>query len=224
MLKKILILILPILTIISCESYGPDKRVSSQNFDQKESSIVIARMEYGAHFGWRNDVDKNIWYMGTKNNWTQESGIRYESYFVNPGYYYLDRIRFPYPPTTREAAFARGNATLETHHFDEIIVGIFDSNSLHFSGDGWNKKLKAPNFASFETKTNEIVYIGDLIFTVTKNRYWIRGKINLTVEDHFEEAKQYFYEKFPEYRNKKIVKRLTKPGALLSKENVGTFW
>ena len=183
MLKKLLVLILPILTVSSCESYGPDNRLSlMKNFDEKKSSIVIVKMEYGAHFGWRSDAYKNIWYMGSKENWSKESGIRHESYFVKPGYYYLDRIRFPYPPTTHVAAFARGNNTLESHHFNERIVGIFDSNSLHFSGDGWNKKLNAPNFASFETKLSEIVYIGDLIFTVTKNQYWIRGKINLEVD------------------------------------------
>ena len=92
------------------------------------------------------------------------------------------------------------------------------------SVSGWNKSLNAPNFASFETNAGEIVYIGDLNFTFEKQKYWIRGKVNLEVDDHYDDAVKYFYAAHPEFKNKKVIKRLVQPGVLLDNYDAGIFW
>ncbi len=229
MAKKILIMSL-FFTLSCCGGYfnGPDTRLSTVKNFKPNSSIVIIKTEYRANLDWRTDTD-NFLYMGSKGNWHKESGIRYESYLAAPGDYYLNRIWFPYPPSN----ISKNNSENSKRTFvygipDSQNNGIFDSDSnatLKISSKaGWNKKLNAPNFASFETNPGEIVYIGDLFFTFTKQKYWVKGKINLEVEDNYDEAVKYFHSKHPEYKDKPVVKRLVKPGVLLDNYDAGIFW
>ena len=226
MIKKATIITL--LFILSCcGSYinGPDTRLSIIKDFKPTSSIVIIRTEYRAQLDWRTDLD-NFLYIGSKDSWYKESGVRYESYVTAPGYYYLNRIWFPYPPGNIEGRAA--GKSLVYGASDAQIYAKFDSDSnatLKISSKaGWNKKLNAPNFASFETNPGEIVYIGDLFFTFTKQKYWVKGKINLEVKDNYDQAVSYFRTQYPEYKDKPVIKRLAKPGVLLDNYDAGIFW
>ena len=228
MVKKILIVSL--FFILSCCGYfgGSDTRLSTVKNLKPGSSIVIIKTEYRAHLDWRTDTG-NFLYMGSKGNWYKESGIRYESYLTDPGYYYLNRIWFPYPPSNISGNNLENNKKTFVYGIpDSQNNGIFDSDSnatLKISSKaGWNKKLNAPNFASFETNPGEIVYIGDLFFTFTKQKYWVKGKINLEVEDNYDEAVKYFHSQYPEYKDKPVIKRLAQPGVLLDNYDAGIFW
>ena len=143
---------------------------------------------------------------------------QYVYYRARAGKYYLDKVK--------EKQNYSGNVLLLPFKFlaDAGTYGAFVSPNFNTSAFGWNKKLNAPNFTSFETKPGEIVYIGDLYFTFIKQKYWIRGKINFDVQDKYDEAKKYFREQFPEYRNKPIIKRLAQPGVMLDNYDAGIFW
>lgn len=79
-------------------------------------------------------------------------------------------------------------------------------------------------FASFEIKSGEVVYIGDLYFTFTKQRFWIKGKMDLEVKDSYQNAVSYFRSSYPQFKDKTVIKRLAQPGVSLNKHLVGTFW
>jgi hypothetical protein len=81
-----------------------------------------------------------------------------------------------------------------------------------------------PNFASFEAKSGEIVYIGDIRFTFTKQKYWLKGKIDLEIKDKYSDAVKFFVEEYPEFKGKKIIKRLIQSGKLLNDYDAGFFW
>lgn len=144
-----------------------------------------------------------------KNNYKN----KYNFYSINPGYYYLDEIK------------------QQRNHPEYLLLFPLLAYShtglkpnFNTSLSGWNISLKAPNFASFQANIGEIVYIGDLNFTFEKQKYWIRGKIHLEIEDHYSDAVKYFHEEFPEYKNKPVIKRLAQPGVLLDNYDAGIFW
>lgn len=143
---------------------------------------------------------------------------QYVYYKADAGKYYLDKIK--------EMPNYTDNILILPFKFlaDVGTYGAFVKPNFNTSPSGWSEKFNSPNFASFETKSEEIVYIGDLNFTFTKQKYWIRGKINLEIEDNYDEAVKYFKEKFPEYKNKTVIKRLAKPGVLLDDFDAGIFW
>ena len=57
-------------------------------------------------------------------------------------------------------------------------------------------------YASFATNPNEIVYIGDLAFTENGLEYL----------DSYEEAKQWFYKEYPQFKDKPVIKRIATLG------------
>jgi len=230
-MKKVLLLVAFFLTNSCSDGYRKERdfRIINRNFDQKENSIIIvktaANYEHrGKSFdsgftemNWCKDEQNKkcseIFYQNPYSNKKFYSQHNY--YIIDSGSYYLNKIKqernhpeyfvlFPIIAYSGSVGSVRGN--------------------FNTSPSGWNKNLNSPNFASFETNPGEIVYIGDLYFTFTKQKYWIRGKINLEVQDNYKEAVKYFYEKHPEFKNKPVVKRLTKSGVLLDNFDAGIFW
>ncbi len=229
---KIFIILL-LITVQSCsEGYKKERdfRLGIKSFDATKSIVIMkTSASYEKQDG--KAFDSNF----TEMNWCKKEEekkcleIFYQSpyvikkfygqhnyYSINPGYYYLNEIK------------------QQKNHPEHLLLfpfliysGGVDSNlkpNFNNSLSGWNKKLKSPNFASFETNAEEIVYIGDLYFTFTKQKYWIRGKIKLYVEDNYSDAVKYFYEEHPEFKGKKVVKRLVQPGVLLDNYDAGIFW
>ncbi len=137
---------------------------------------------------------------------------QYNYYSVSPGVYYLDRIREKNPSFFTDFVLAAS------------LIAPKPKPNFTTSGSGFNKKTNSTNFASFEIKSGEIVYIGDLHFTITKQKYWVKGKIELEVEDNYDMAVNPFREKSPEFKNKSVIKRLARPGTLLNNFDAGIFW
>ena len=189
-----------------------------------DSSVVILKTNvkrvsfsgavFDANFGkfeWCNKDNGECNKLDIKKLHTNE---QYAFYEVKPGFYYLNDIY-------------QLNRAILPFGFVVSFVGAdmgFFSPSFNLSISGWNKELKAPNFTSFETKPGEIVYIGDINFSFMHQKHWIRGKINLDIQDNYDEAVKYFREKFPEYKNKPVIKRLAQPGILLDDYDAGIFW
>lgn len=201
-----------ILTVINAEYFMyNDKR----RFDSDLNEINWCKHD-------ENNKCKTVLYF---NPYTEKKFYDlYSVYVVDPGFYYLDELK------QSPSHYLRTTLTIPPAFILGAIIGsgagnLFPTEIPNFSSNsGWNKKLNAPNFASFETNPNEIVYIGDLYFTFTKQKYWIKGKINLEVQDHYDEAVKYFRTTYPEYKNKPVIKRLAKPGVLLDNYDAGMFW
>jgi hypothetical protein len=233
-MKKILTLLI-ITFLQSCigDGYQIDRdfRLNVKQFDQNKS-IIITKTNVT-----QKSFDEKVLNTGfTEMNWckydekikckevfylspyTQKKfDDHYHYYLTNAGMYYLDEVK-----------------ELRNHPEYLIILPAFVligggggtpfGPNFNTSKSGWDKKLNAPNFASFEAKPNEIVYIGDLFFTFVHQKYWVKGKINLEVEDNYDEAVKYFHSQHPEYKDKPVVKRLVKPGVLLDNYDAGIFW
>jgi hypothetical protein len=143
---------------------------------------------------------------------------QYVYYNIKPGKYYLNKIK--------EKQNYSDNILLLPFKFfvDAGTYGAFVEPNFNTSPSGWNKKLSMPNFASFEAKSGEIVYIGDIRFTFTKQKYWLKGKIDLEIKDKYSDAVKFFVEEYPEFKGKKIIKRLIQSGKLLNDYDAGFFW
>lgn len=145
------------------------------------------------------------------------------SYVVKPGFYYLDEMN-------QSGGLAKKIALMPVAFVLGSILGpsagsLLDNKvDFYTSKSGWNKKLSVPNFASFKAEAGEIVYIGDLYFTFTTQKYWVDGKVNLEVKDNYDDAVKFFHYKHPEYKDKPVIKRLAKPGILLDNYDAGFFW
>ena len=237
---RILLLFLITIMVQSCSSDGYVKKRDFRLFNncelQNDSAILIVRTTTQSI---STGALKNRYGNGfTEMNWCKQDEEfscnevlyfspyskkktygQYVYYNIKPGKYYLNKIK--------EKQNYSDNILLLPFKFfvDAGTYGTFrNTPNFNTSLSGWNKKLDAPNFASFEAKAGEIVYIGDLYFTFTKQKYWFKGKINLEVEDHYDEAVSYFKNQYPEYKNRPVVKRLTKPGVLLDNYKAGIFW
>jgi hypothetical protein len=227
----------------SSDGYRVDKefRLSKKPYDENNGSILITRAEtksvrydgkvFDRNFNkmnWCRNEEKNrckdVLYFNpyTKLKFRNDSrsDANYDLYSIKSGFYYLDEVE-------------QFRGYLEDWYWLPIIVplGIISfgatvrrEGNFNASPSGWNKKLNAPNFVSFETKPGEVVYIGDLYFTFTRQKYWVKGKINLEIKDNYDEAVKYFREKFPEYKDKPVIKRLAQPGVLLDNYDAGVFW
>ncbi|MCE3254508.1 MAG: hypothetical protein K0R25_2 [Rickettsiaceae bacterium] len=239
-----LIIILFIAVLQSCSSDGyridVDSRLSKKINSESDNVILITRAEtksinYEGKIFDRN-FNKMNWCTGDNkkrckdilyfNPYTKikfrsdyRSDFDYDFYVTKPGYYYLNQVEqlrgyredwYLIPTVILSKFFAYGVPLKNIPNFN--------------SSSGWNKKLDAPNFASFEAKAGEIVYIGDLFFTFTKQKYWMKGKVNLEIEDSYDEAVRYFRAQYPEYKDKPVIKRLAKPGVLLDNYDAGIFW
>ncbi len=232
MLKKLTLALL--LIIQSCSSgynKNRDFRLDVKPFD-KGDSITITKIS-ATYESYKNEAFDTEF---TEMNWCKDEITKkcsdvfylnpysrkkfhsqYSFYSTNPGFYYLNEIKeFNNHPERwlllPIAAFMGGGSAAGIHpNFNNSI-------------SGWNTKLNSSNFVSFEAKPDEIVYIGDLYFTFTKQKYWIRGKINLKIEDRYDEAVAYFRAKYPEYKNRPVIKRLAQPGVLLDNFDAGIFW
>lgn len=236
MINRILSITLLIFSISSCSWNGYSKSRESRlsNTEHKKAnSIVITKTiiklareggklrNFGnPNFGkieWCNIEEtkcKNPFYISPYIY--KEFDSEYNAYSLKAGYYFLNQIK----------QFQNRDIAFFPFFIAASAFGGFVSTNPKFntSLSGWNKELNASNFISFETEDNEIVYIGDLYFTFTKQKYWVRGKINLDVQDNYDEAVKYFREKFPEYKNKPVVKRLAQPGVMLDNYDAGIFW
>jgi hypothetical protein len=236
---RILILFLILIIFQSCSSQAyikkRDFRLSNNHEFHNESSIIIVRI---ASQSVSTGVLKNRYGNGfTEMNWCKENEkfdckeILYFSPFANkktygqylyykiiPGKYYLNKIK--------EKQDYFDNLFLLPFKFlaDIGTYGALKEPNFNTSPSGWNKKLGMPNFASFEARPGEIVYIGDLRFTFTKQKYWLKGKIDLEIEDKYSDAIKYFFEEYPEFRDKKITKRLIRSGVFLNDYDAGFFW
>lgn len=243
-MKKYFLTLILLFLLPSCSSNGyrfdKDFRLSEKN-NNSNNAIIIVKVEtksvdykgrvFDRNFNkmnWcqseKNGECKDILYFNPytkiKFRSDKDSDFDYDIYSVKPGHYYLNEIQQ-----------FRGN--FEDWHLFPITIplgmltfGNSFNKISNFSNtpSGWNKKLNAPNFASFEVKSNEIVYIGNLFFTFTKQRNWRKGKINLEIIDDYEEAVSYFKDKHPEYKNKVVTKLLVQPGILLNNYDGGFFW
>jgi hypothetical protein len=242
MLKKSIILIL-LLSSEACslERYRVDRefRLSKKPNQEIGDAVIVARIDtksvyYDDKVFDRNFIKmnwcrvenkeecKDLLYFNPYNGIKLHNDYDYSFYSTKPGFYYLDDV-----------SQSKGGYLKNWYWLPILIpIGVLSFGSgigksipdFSVSPSGWNKKLKAPNFVSFETKTNEIVYIGDLYFTFTKQKYWFKGKINLEIQDNYDEAVKYFHYKHPEFRNKTVVKRLAQPGVLLDNYDAGFFW
>jgi hypothetical protein len=145
---------------------------------------------------------------------------QYGYYNIKSGKYYLGKIK--------ERPDYTDNLLLLPFKFaiDVFSHGSFAESNFNTSSSNWNKKLNIPNFASFEAKTGEIIYIGDLYFTFTKQKFWMKGKANLEVKDNYNKAVKIFRGKHPEFKNKPIIKKLAKAGYLFENDKYddGIFW
>lgn len=231
-MKRILITALLFLLQSCSDGYRKERdfRLSTKSFDAGQSIIITkTNASYELHNG--KSFDTNF----TEMNWCKNeerkkcSEIFYQSpyvvkkffgqynyYSVSPGDYYLNEIK---QQRNHPEYFAIFPLLIYIGGVGDDIKGNFNN-----SASGWNTKLNSPNFVSFEAKPDEIVYIGDLDFTFTKQHYWIKGKVKLVVQDNYDEALKYFYEAHPEFKNKKVVKRLAQPGVLLNSFDAGIFW
>ena len=236
---RILLLFLTLIIIQSCSSDGyikeRDFRLSNNRELKNDSAILIVRTatqsvstgalksRYGNGFtemNWCREDEKfdcsEILYF---NPYAKKKTYgQYAYYNVKPGKYYLDKIK--------EKPDYSNNILLAPFKFlaDVGTYGALVEPNFNTSPSGWNKKLNTPNFASFEVKSGEIVYIGDVRLTFTKQKYWLKGKIDLEIEDKYSDAAKYFFEEYLEFKGKKIVKRLMKPGVLLNNYDAGFFW
>lgn len=236
---RILLLFLTLIMIQSCSSDGyikeRDFRLSNNRELKNDSAILIVRTatqsvstgalksRYGNGFtemNWCREDEKfdckEILYF---NPYTKKKTYgQYAYYNIKPGKYYLDKIK--------EKPDYSNNILLVPFKFlaDVGTYGALVEPNFNTSPSGWNKKLNTPNFASFEVKPGEIVYIGDIRLTFTKQKYWLKGKIDLEIEDKYSDAAKYFFEEYLEFKGKKIVKRLIKPGVLLNNYDAGFFW
>jgi hypothetical protein len=233
-MKKALLLLLIILQSCSSDGYlkSRDFRLSEGADFQGDSAIILTRSnaqsilsssKYGSGFtemNWCKDEEnkecKEIFYSSPYSK--KKFCDQYTYYKLGAGRYYLDKIK--------EMPNYTDNILLLPFKFlgDVGTYGAFIKPNFNTSPSGWNEKLNSSNFASFETKPGEIVYIGDLYFTFTKQKYWIRGKITLEVQDNYNDAVTYFRVKHPEFKNKPVVKRLVQPGVLLDNFDAGIFW
>lgn len=239
---KKLITILFLTFLQSCsEGYIESHDLRLLNNSQiKDSAIVLTKISaksistgaisnkfgYGfTQMNWCKDDEKkqckeNVYFNPyTRKKINNEFGY----YAINPGKYYLDEIKeqrnhpenfILFPIDLIISALVRHGTTIFTNV----------DNNFNTSLSGWNTKLKAPNFASFEVSAGEIVYIGDLHFTFTKQKYWSKGKIDLEVQDNYDKAVKYFRSSYPEYKDRHVIKRLASPGVFLDNYDAGFFW
>ena len=242
-MKKLIILLF---LIQACSADGYDKsldfRLSNKQSKSSESAIILTMVnaEYfnDGEIKRRFDTDfneinwceyddkvkcKEILYF---NPYTKKKFYDlYNFYVVDPGLYYANQFKQS-PTHNATALFTVPTAFVLAAILGPSAGGFFPVQIPNFTSykSGWNKKLNAPNFASFEAKAREIVYIGDLFFTFTKQQRWIKGKINLEVQDNYDQAVSYFRTQYPEYKDKPVIKRLAKPGVLLDDYDAGIFW
>ena len=152
---------------------------------------------------------------------------RHSFYKLDSGNYYLNQVK-EYRSYTADWYLLPIKIPLDivTGGLIDIATGGAAGFSPNFSTrvSGWNKELNTPNFAYFETKPKEIVYIGDLNFSVTGKKKWVGAKINLEIKDNYKEALTSFRMEHPEFANTPVVKRLAHPGSLLDNFDAGIFW
>lgn len=193
-----------------------------------ENSIIITRINISRKTWSNNYLDANygniIWCKKNQTKQCEDSFSMkidaskkadkpYQIYNINSGFFYLDAIKQIRP------------ALIPVYFIGSILtLTAVNSPSFNTSISGWDKNSDAVNFTSFNTNAGEIVYIGDINFEIAHQKHWIRGKINLEVEDNYADAVKYFYEKHPEFKNKKVIKRLAQPGVLLDNYDAGIFW
>jgi hypothetical protein len=244
MIKKILIITLVFCTqACSSDGYNLDKefRLSKESSMGINDAILITRAETKSvkHDGkvFDRNFNKMNWcrteekkrckdilyfnpYTKIKFRSDNRSDFNYDFYLVKPGSYYLNDIKqfrgyiedwYTLPIVVPVGILTFGATLRKTPNFNT-------------STSGWNRSKNAPNFVSFEINPGEIVYIGDLDFTFTKQKYWFKGKVNLEIQDNYKEAVSYFHSEYPEYKDKPVIKRLAKPGILLDDYSAGTFW
>lgn len=230
-MKKLILFFIAFIQACSSDGYqkNRDSRLITTPFKEGKSIIITrANVSYEAHNGkgFSADFTEMNWCKDEKNKKCDEIFYQspytrkkfhsqYSYYTINPGSYYLEEIK----------ENASRPELWPLLPFVAIIgASPFPDTNYSTSLVGWNNKLNAPNYISFEAKANEITYIGDLYFTVTRQKYWLRGKMNIKVEDNYEQAISFFRKNYPEFRNKKIVKNLAKPGVLLDSFKDGFFW
>ena len=179
-------------------------------------------------FSWCRKDDKN----DCNESFYLEPTKSYQYYVIKPGEYYFDNVEQIRPSLI--APYMLGAVVIGASGIFAIVpilivsaIGGFSAATFdpHFNSslEGWDKKLNAPNYVSFEAKPNEIVYVGDLAFTFVKQKYWVGGKIKVDVIDNYEDAVQSFYINHPEFKGKRVRKNLAKTG-LLPDKSEGTFW
>ena len=201
--------------------YGTAIIITGNNTEFISTGAIASRFDHGfTEMNWCKDEEqKNCKEIFYSSPYTKKKFYGQRNYYsIESGTYYLDEIK--------EMPNYTDNLLLLPFKFlvDAGTYGAFVKPNFNTSPSGWNKKLNAPNFASFETNPGEIVYIGDLFFTFTKQKYWVKGKINLEVKDNYDQAVIYFRTQYPEYKDKPVIKRLAKPGVLLDDYDAGIFW
>jgi hypothetical protein len=237
MFRKLTVCLIFILQSCSLDGYQKSRDfIISERMDLNDGSAIILtrnnvhsistgplESRYGSGFteiNWcKDEKDKRCTEIFYANPYKKKKFYaQYTYYKISAGTYYLEKIK--------ELQDYTDNILLLPFKFlgDVGTFGAFIKPNFNTSQSGWNKEFNVPNFASFEARSNEIVYIGDLNFTFIKQKYWIRGKINLEVQDNYHEVVKYFREKHPEFKNRKVVKRLAKGGVLLDNFDAGIFW
>ncbi len=236
---KTLTLFLIIIIMQSCSSDGyiknRDFRLTHNSELQSDYSIVIVRAtaqsvstgalknRYGNGFtemNWCKEDEKlsckEVLYFSPHTK--KKTYGQYNYYNIKAGKYYLNKIK-------ESQDYTQDFLRVPFKFLADVgTYGALTKPNFNTSPSGWNKKLNTPNFASFEAKAGEVVYIGDIMFTFTKQKYWLKGKIDLEIEDKYDDGVKYFFQEFPEFKSKKVVKRLIQQGVFLNNYDAGFFW
>jgi hypothetical protein len=81
---------------------------------------------------------------------------------------------------------------------------------------------REPLLASFTVKPGEIVYIGDINLS-TSTAGMVTGNINFKIKDNYEEVVKDFKQKYPQFKNRLVVKRLVRLGNLIDTNGNAKF-
>jgi hypothetical protein len=78
-------------------------------------------------------------------------------------------------------------------------------------------KQGLPPLASFKVRPQEIVYIGDLELK-TEVIGWFSGKVNFEVRDKYFDAVKDFRKRYPQFRDRPVLKRLVSLGTFVNED------
>lgn len=81
-----------------------------------------------------------------------------------------------------------------------------------------------PLSASFLINHNEIVYVGDVTINIYPRFSFLNDNISIKIEDNYDDAIKNFAKNYPQFKNKKIIKRLIKLGTIFNNEGKAVFF
>lgn len=150
----------------------------------------------------------------------KETQNKFDFYNAKPSQYILENIgNIAMIDQFTQCAFFETYSGSRFALVEKLKFGQIWSNPKNLIGE--NGDISS---YSFSVNPAEIVYIGDINISVFSYWSFLNDKIKIDVVDNYDEAVKEFQKSYPQFKNKKIEKRLVKSGTVFNKDGIAKFF